>query len=143
MVHWLQWVLIGFVVIAGLASCIKLEGMRRRNMIKYWSRTCTGKNWKDRFPNVPALEIREYLEDFVDAFAFSSKKRLKFAPDDKIMEIYKAQYPEKCLLADSYEIETLAFILKDKYRIDLHEIETPDMTLGELFNCLLEKKSQP
>lgn len=68
---------------------------RKKLLQKYWLRSCTGKDWKRRFPEVPKGDIRDFLEVFVDAFAFSSKKRLKFNPEDKVMDVYRAIYPHR------------------------------------------------
>jgi len=72
------------------------------------------------------------LEVFVDGFAFSSKKRLKFNPDDKVMDVYRALSPSPGW-PDTLELETFADNLLKKCKIDLSEIIAEDITLGEIF----------
>ena len=99
---------------------------------KYRLRKCTGKNWKERFPDVPKGEIRSFLFLFTDAFAFSRKQKLKFEPEDKILDIYKALYPAKWM-PDSMEVETLAQDIEKEYNVSFKDIWHEDLTLGDLF----------
>ncbi|MEE4246552.1 MAG: hypothetical protein V2I33_14175 [Kangiellaceae bacterium] len=99
---------------------------------KYRIRKCTGKNWKVRFPDTPKEDIRTFLLLFTDAFAFSRKHKLKFEPDDKILDIYKALYPAKWM-ADSLEVETLAEDIEREYNINFTSIWHENLTLGDLF----------
>jgi len=41
-------------------------------------RDCTGKDWKTKYPTSTNDEVREYLNTFVEAFAFDRKHNLKF-----------------------------------------------------------------
>ncbi len=99
---------------------------------KYRLRKCTGKNWKEKFPDVPKEEIRSFLFLFTDAFAFSRKQKLKFEPEDKILDIYKALYPAKWM-PDSMEVETLAQDIEKEYNVSFKDIWHEDLTLGDLF----------
>lgn len=110
----------------------------RKLLQKYWLRSCTGKDWKRRFPEVPKGDIRVFLEVFVDAFAFSSKKRLKFNPDDKVMDVYRAIYPTPGW-PDSLELETFARGLERKYGFDLRKVFDQDTTLGRIFEMTRKK----
>lgn len=101
--------------------------------IKYRNRKCMGKKWKESFPNTPSKEIRSFLILFTDAFAFSNKNKLKFEPDDKILEIYRELYPHKWM-ADSLEVETLADDLGKEYSINFNEIWHDELSLGEIFS---------
>lgn len=92
-----------------------------------------GKNWKKSFPNTPKEEIRKFLILFTDAFAFSNKNKLKFEPDDKVLEIYRELYPSKWM-ADSLEVETLAGELEKEYSINFNEIWYEELSLGEIFS---------
>ena len=100
---------------------------------KYRMRICTGKNWKEKYPDTPKEDIRIFLLIFTDAFAFSYKQKLKFEPDDKILDIYKALYPAKWM-ADSLELETLAEDVEREYNINFTDIWHENLTLGELFS---------
>ena len=100
---------------------------------KYRIRNCTGKNWKKKFPDTSKEDIRRFLFLFTDAFAFSRKQKLKFEPDDKILDIYKALYPAKWM-ADSLEVETLAEDIEREYNINFTSIWHENLTLGDLFS---------
>ncbi len=91
-----------------------------------------GIRWRRRFPNVPKTHIREFLNTFVDAFAFSQRRRCHFSPDDRVIDVYRALYPPGTL-ADNLELETLALKLEKQYGIDFHALWREDITLGELY----------
>jgi propanediol dehydratase small subunit len=99
----------------------------------YRTRSCTGKNWKSKFPDTPKEDIRTFLLLFADAFAFSSKQKLKFNPNDKILDIYKALYPAKWM-ADSLEVETLAEDIEREYNVNISGVWHENITLGDLFS---------
>lgn len=99
---------------------------------KYKDRKCEGIAWKKEFPLSSSDDIRAFLSFFVEAFAFKDHHKLKFQPDDKLLDIYKLLYPHKWQ-ADAMEFETLADDLKSKYSLSLNEIWHDDLTLGELF----------
>jgi len=100
---------------------------------KYRNRNCMGKNWKSTFPNSNKKDIRKFLLMFTDAFAFSPSDRLKFEPDDKILDIYHELYPSKWM-ADALEVETLAEEFDKKYSIKFNDLWHDDLTLGELYS---------
>lgn len=135
-------IIIGIIVVISLAIGIPFEVKRRRRLNTYWSRPCTGRDWKRRFPGVPKEEIRDFLEVFVDGFAFSSKKRLKFNPDDKVMDVYRALYPTPGW-PDALELETFARNIERKYGFDLAKAFDQDITLGGIFEMIRKKSQQP
>src|SRR5947207_949478 len=100
MSHFMPYILIAAAVFAFGAI---VERVRLR---KFRSRACTGRMWKQRFPQASKTEIREFLDLFVDSFAFSPSRRLCFSPDDRVMDVYRAMYPYPKLMADSMELET-------------------------------------
>lgn len=133
-----------FLLIVGLLSLIywvrtirPLEKEGKKRLEKYWSRSCTGSEWRKTFPNASKDSIRDFLESFVDGFAFSSKKRLKFSPDDKIMDVYSSLYPAAGL-PDALELETFSIHLEQDYHINLADVLTDDLTLGQLFSMATE-----
>ncbi len=132
--------IIGIIILICIVISIPLEIKRRRRLNRYWLRACTGRDWKRRFPEVSKQDIRDFLEVFVDGFAFSSKKRLKFNPDDKVLDIYRALYPTPGW-GDALELETFAINLKKKYGFDLKKVTDQDITLGKIFE-MARKKSQ-
>jgi len=99
---------------------------------KYRKRNCMGKSWKSTFPNSSKEDIREFLLMFTDAFAFSPSDKLKFEPDDKILDIYRELYPSKWV-ADSLEVETLVEDCEKKYSINFNDLWHDNLTLGELY----------
>jgi propanediol dehydratase small subunit len=99
----------------------------------YSSRNCEGRGWRRAFPTASKNEIRSFLLLFVSAFAFSDKDKLKFRPDDKILDIYRNLYSSEWL-PDALELETLASKLQKQYTLELESIWSDELTLGELFN---------
>ena len=122
--------IITIIILAILIWAIPFDGTLPK---KYRNRKCMGKNWKKSFPNTANEEIRKFLILFTDAFAFSNKNKLKFEPEDKIMEIYRELYPSKWM-ADSLEVETLANDLEKEYRINFNEMWHEELSLGEIFS---------
>jgi hypothetical protein len=114
---------------------------KRKRLSKYWSRSdwFSAKKWKNRFPNSAKNEIRRFLENFMAGFAFSSKKRLKFEPDDQIHDIYESLYPENLLglNADSMEYETFFSILEQEYGVYPDAFWNEKITLGEVFENII------
>lgn len=127
----------------GVAWLISLPfGRKRKRLLQsYWSRNCTGSEWRSEFPTDNKDAIRDFLEAFTDGFAFSSKKRLKFGPNDKVMDLYRALYPEPGW-ADSLELETFSANLEDKYGLDLENVDDHDITLGRLFEMTRNPNNQ-
>jgi hypothetical protein len=125
--------LIGFLI--GMPASIK----SRRKLRLYWDRSCAGREWRSAFPEADKQDIRQYLQLFVDAFAFRDSRRLCFRPTDKLMEVYQALYPVKGW-PDSLELETFAMMVEKTYHLDLTKAWTPEMTLGDIFRMI---KCQP
>jgi len=100
---------------------------------KYRKRHCEGSAWKSQFPSASKNEIRSFLVLFTDAFAFEEKDKLKFHPNDKLIDIYRALYPH-AWQADAMELETLDDDLQLNYGCLLQEIWHEELTLGEVFS---------
>jgi propanediol dehydratase small subunit len=107
----------------------------------YRSRNCMGKKWKNEFPDLPVEEVRNFLLLFTEAFAFKPKEKLKFEPQDKIIDIYNALYPLKG--ADALELETLADDIEEKYSVSFGQVWNEELTLGELFNYVISAQGAP
>lgn len=107
--------------------------VERVRLRKFWSRACTGRLWKRRFPQASKTEIREFLDLFIDAFAFSQSRRLCFSPDDRVIDVYRTLYPYPKLMADSMELETFALKAGERYGVDLVPTWQEDITLGEIY----------
>jgi propanediol dehydratase small subunit len=123
------------ILVAGLAAALAvvvtmlLDGAAFRD---YWARACTGKAWRRTFPDARSHEIRQFLHMLVDAFAFSRKRALQFAPTDRVLGIYRTLYPSKNA-PDALELETFAKLLHKTYRFELSTISRENLTLGEIF----------
>ncbi|WP_440056539.1 hypothetical protein ACSLBF_20755 (plasmid) [Pseudoalteromonas sp. T1lg65] len=100
---------------------------------KYRSRKCMGRSWKTEFPNSSKEDIRKFLLLFTDSFAFSENDKLKFEPNDKLLDIYRELYPSKWM-ADALEFETLADEVSKKYGVKLNDVWHDNLTLGELYS---------
>jgi hypothetical protein len=106
--------------------------IERKRMRQFWQRACTGRLWRRRFPHSSKSEIRDFLDVFIEAFGFPDRRRLCFAPDDRVMDIYRALYPVRGS-ADSMELEDLVTGLQDRYRVEILGSWRDDITLGDLF----------
>ena len=68
----------------------------------------------------------------MSAFAYNERDKLKFAPSDALLDIYRAQYPSRWT-ADAMELETLALELARSHNLDLAALWQDKLTLGDLF----------
>ena len=75
---------------------------------------------------------------FVEAFAYAERDKLKFNPEDRLLAIYRAQYPSQWM-ADAMELETLDLLVRKRYEVSLSEIWNNDLTLGKLFEQCANK----
>ena len=100
--------------------------------VKVLGENMRGQGMEDKVSVSDEEEIREFLNQFVDGFAYSRKKRLKFSPDDRVLDVYHAENPEE-IFADALELETFARNLQGRYGVDLAKLQRPDITLGDVF----------
>lgn len=119
----------GLILLASILWAVVFGG---RLPQPFHDRTCQGKGWRRAFPSATKQEIREFLALFVEAFAFSNNEKLKFSPEDQILQIYRALYPSKWA-PDALELEALAQNIEAKYSLKLESIWHEHITLGELF----------
>lgn len=127
------WPILTIVVLIATVWVVIVHIRVRRNLRVYWERPCMGTQWRARFPNATKDEIREFLTLFVVEMGFSAKRRLAFAPDDRVMDVYRALYPPQLTIGDSMELETIAAELQRRYGMDLTGLDREDVTLGEVF----------
>lgn len=99
---------------------------------RFWDRHCMGIRWRRRFPDAPKADIREFLTILVDAFGYSHTRRTCFSPDDRVMDVYQAEYPLGNF-GDNLELETMMGNLEERYGVDLTSVWRGDVTLGELY----------
>ena len=115
-----------------LGGSIYLFIATRRRMKRYWERSCAGRAWLKEFPTAQSDDVRSFLVLFVGSFGFPRKRALQFAPNDRLLDIYRALYPLKNM-PDALELETFAKRVEATYDLDLVRIWREDITLGEVF----------
>ena len=102
----------------------------------YRGRACTGKAWKRAFPHASKQIIRSFLECFVDGMAFSSRTKLKFHPNDQVLDVYRSIYGGRTPRGDAMECETFLENLEREFGVSMKDLLAnwhPEVTLGELF----------
>ncbi len=120
------------IAVAAFVLTLPVQIQRRRALRRFWDRHCMGIRWRRRFPDASKSELREFLTIFVDAFCFEHTRRTCFSPDDRVMEVYRAEYPPGSL-ADDMELERFGLDLEERYGIDFTAVWREDITLGELY----------
>ncbi len=129
------WIVAATVIVFLLALAASLDQLPK----VYRGRHCTGSEWHRQFPDAPKAEIRRFLELFaVHAFGFRKRYTLKFGPQDRVMDVYRAVYRGKLWVGDAMEIESLGLTLGREYGVDLLQAWHPGITLGELFRMTRE-----
>jgi hypothetical protein len=132
---------VALIVIAGvsIAWSFHFERRRRTALKVYWTRSCAGRAWRDAFPDAPKDAIREFLYFVVDAFGFERARALKLAPQDSLLGLYKACYPDRSA-PDAMELETLHRSLADRYGKARFQTVPDGVTFGELFRAACEAR---
>lgn len=82
--------------------------------VPFCTRSCQGRSWHRSFPDASKEEIRQFLSVFTESFALNDREKLKFNPNDQLLDIYRALYPHMWQ-ADAMEFETLSDDLQLKY----------------------------
>lgn len=131
----IAWPTVIFVLVFLLAIAFSLvcENARRKSFRPITMRPCAGREWRRHFPVASKADIREFLVLFEDAFAVGRKHALKFRPDDRIMDVYRAVNPPKWTMADQLELEIFGLSVEDRYGVSLPDIWRDDLTLGDVF----------
>jgi propanediol dehydratase small subunit len=127
-----QLAALAFIIAASYVAWSVANDQRRRALQHYWDRACMGIRWRRRFPASPKSDIREFLDMFTDAFGFSRASHCYFSPDDTVLTVYRALYPDK-LMADCLELETFCKMLEKRYGIDFDKLWHEKITLGEIY----------
>jgi len=125
---WIPWIALAIVVF------LLLEIPRYRAIRPYYERGCAGIRWRRRFPEASSQEIRDFLQLFGGAFGFRFKHRLRFRPDDKLLDVYRALNPPNWSIGDGCEFECLFDDFQKRYHVDLVPLYREDLTLGEVFS---------
>lgn len=130
---------VALVVVFGLAIAwgVRFE-LRRRTALKiYWARSCAGRAWREAFPDASKHAIREFLYFVVDEFGFQRGQALKLAPNDTLLGLYRACYPDRSA-PDAMEVEFLHRTLSARYGAARFATVTDDVSFGELFRLARE-----
>ena len=127
---WPFAILLTIALLVGVACAIA----RRRRFSQFASRRCAGRLWLRAFPDARKEEIREFLRIVVDAFGLRRKHVLRFRPDDRVMDIYRAVNPPKWTMADQMELECFSLLLQERYGVTLESFWRDDITFGEIFS---------
>jgi hypothetical protein len=122
-----------FAVAVVVAVGVACGCARRRSFRPIAERTHAGDEWRTHFPAVSDADIHAFLTLFEDAFAVGREHALKFRPDDRIMDIYRAVNPPGWTMADQMEMEIFGLTLDKRYGVKLGAIWRDDLTLGEVF----------
>jgi len=135
----IKWKSLVIMLIAslGLLLALSMALIRWKLMQRYWSRKCTGPEWARRYPRCSKDQIRGFLDILIASFGYKTKDRLKFSPQDGIMEIYDAEYPGGS--PDACELDEFFDTLDKKYGIDPRTLQK-EVTLGELFERAMKIK---
>jgi len=130
-------IIVSFVVVILIGGILAQRAFSER-MDRFYGRRCTGRAWQERFPDVGKEEIRDFLKLFVESFALSSKRKLSFAPNDKIMDVYRAINPQ-IRGADALECETLVAACDERYGVDITRDFSDNTTLADVF-CVIRRR---
>lgn len=97
---------------------------------------CAGRAWKRHFPAQSNDHIRVFLRCFTDGMAFAPADKLRFAPHDKVLHVYRAIYGGRTPLGDCLECETFLQLVSERFPVSLtrlYDVWHEDVTLGELY----------
>lgn len=99
----------------------------------YLNRSCQGLRWRRAYPEASKREIRAFLQFFAEAFAIKDKHMLQIAPQDELLQLYRARYPSRGG-EDALEFETLAQDMLKQFGLKLAGLWHDHLTVGELFS---------
>ena len=94
--------------------------------------------WDGRYHHAPPPEVDRVIALICDTFLFHPDNRHKFAPDDRLMDVYRACYPRRWgwLRGDCMEIENILMALG----IDADALH-PEISLGELVDLTIRSRN--
>lgn len=136
MTGWILILVLAIGILAGIPGWLaEREAFSRISL-----RPCAGRLWLGAFPG-RKTDVRRFLRLFDDAFLVGRRDLLKLRPDDALLDIYRAIYPQSpwCLSGDCCEFEVLERLLKREYGLALEPIWRDDLTLREVFSAVLRQ----
>jgi hypothetical protein len=93
--------------------------------------------WRERYQGAQLLKVEHILMLVCDAFMFNPDHRYQLAPEDRLLDVYRACYPP-WKIADSMELESLMMDLSKEDAIEFPD--NPDITLGDLVDLSIRKR---
>ena len=133
-------VLVFFVVVGGFFYFEFVYGP-----YPYRYRGCAGSLWRRTFPDAPKARVRAFLECFVGGMALSSRTRLKFRPNDKVLAVYRSLYGGRTPFGDNLECETFVEYVAAEFDLGVDAVLErwhEEVTLGELFGYVHAKSCE-
>ncbi|MBM3901051.1 MAG: hypothetical protein FJ379_03005 [Verrucomicrobia bacterium] len=127
-----NWILWSVFSAGALATGLMAEIRSRCALRTYRERPCTGIRWHRRFPETPKQQIREFLDQLIEAFGFHDRRRLCFRPEDRVMDVYRSVHPPGDLV-DSMELESFCRSLRNHYGVDVAASWHEEISLGEIY----------
>ena len=134
------WILILLVVLVG--GIILWDSRRSRRLFcvplprAFRGRESQGNVWRNICDDALLEKADAFLSMLCEAFSFNPDDRYQFAPDDRIIDVYRACYPRWMFwrIADSMEIESLMMDLSRRFHFDDEELS--ELTLGEIVELM-------
>jgi hypothetical protein len=93
--------------------------------------------WRQCCDSEELRNVDQLLRLICETFGFNPRDRYRFAPTDRIMDLYHSCYPRWQFwnLGDSMEIESLLMDMSQRFALEDHSWH-PDITLGELVKLM-------
>jgi hypothetical protein len=128
-------VIIGAVVL--FIACSLIPGIRHRRFRRsIYQRPSAQAEWAETFPDAAPV-VEQVLKIFCNAFLFNERYRFHFRPGDQILDVYKGTTGP---VADSLEMEILAFYLADAFGVDFLAHFTQSTTLRDVVALAVGKR---
>jgi hypothetical protein len=123
----------GLVVVIGLAVMgIVCAFLLPRLAPNFGTRGCQGREWKHRFPGTSKHEIRAFIKLLSDFLGITKTDRLKFGPNDTVLDVYRAVSYGK-LGADDLQLVEIHLAVEEQTGPLPEGTSIAEMTLGDLF----------
>jgi hypothetical protein len=124
-------------VILSISGIVITDVILRFSRHSFFSRPCSGKLWRQQFPDVSSDAIRQYLSLCSVAFIFPEKKKFCLSPTDSIRDLY--QITSGWSICDNLEIESFIIMLTEEYDLGLETCWHEHITLGEIFQKIQQR----
>ena len=129
-----------FVVLRVIALGAWYSANRYLYVGDYHLRSCNGRRWRAEFPSAEKDDIRAFLRCLADAMDFPEREKLKFSPDDRLLDIYRSIYGGKTPFSDDMECERFLLGISQRFKIAPENfselLKDERITLGKLFSVI-------